>query len=301
VDRPSTALGRRTAPLPAAYAFDRARTPDERRRIAASRLLDPVAEPLLREAGLAPGMRVLELGSGHGDMAILLARLVEPGGEVLGVERSREAVALARRRIADAGLAGVRFVEGDVRDLDRLVRAEALDAVVGRLVLAHLPERQETLRWCAEALPPGALVWFLEADLRYDWVLPATPSWDRIRAWAEQLTEAAGVEPRMGPGLHRAFRAAGLPAPALRCRTVVSGEPNAPVWFWTELLRRVLDHLGPRAGCGDLAALEHELAEELADGDGVMFLPPLTAAWARTAGPWDAVRPLGLPPDPGSA
>jgi cyclopropane fatty-acyl-phospholipid synthase-like methyltransferase len=39
-------------------------------------------ERLFREAGIGPGQRVLDLGSGVGDVALIAARLVGPSGEV---------------------------------------------------------------------------------------------------------------------------------------------------------------------------------------------------------------------------
>ena len=48
--------------------------------------LSPFTERFLLEAGIAPGQRVLELGSGIGDLAMLVAHIVGPGGEVVGVE-----------------------------------------------------------------------------------------------------------------------------------------------------------------------------------------------------------------------
>ena len=49
--------------------------------------LAPLTERLFQEAGIGPGQRVLDLGSGVGDVAMLAARLVGPSGEVVGVER----------------------------------------------------------------------------------------------------------------------------------------------------------------------------------------------------------------------
>jgi cyclopropane fatty-acyl-phospholipid synthase-like methyltransferase len=46
--------------------------------------LAPYTERLFREAGIGPGQRVLEIGSGVGDVAMLIARLVGPGGKILG-------------------------------------------------------------------------------------------------------------------------------------------------------------------------------------------------------------------------
>ena len=49
--------------------------------------LAPYTERFFREAGIGPGQRVLDLGSGVGDVAMLAARLVGPSGEVVAVER----------------------------------------------------------------------------------------------------------------------------------------------------------------------------------------------------------------------
>src|SRR5690242_2433541 len=76
--------------------------------------LAPVTERLLREAGIGPGQRVLDLGSGVGDVAMLAARLVGPSGEVVGIERDSRSIARARTRIADAKLLNVSFMECDV-------------------------------------------------------------------------------------------------------------------------------------------------------------------------------------------
>src|ERR687884_318804 len=122
---------------PATYVFDADRAAEERRLTAQSRLLEPITESLLREAGLGPGMHVIDLGSGAGDMAVIASRVVGPSGSVLGIERSPESVALARRRIADLGIANVTFQEGDVMALGETLVAHPgpIDAVIGRLIL----------------------------------------------------------------------------------------------------------------------------------------------------------------------
>src|SRR5579863_2368517 len=76
----------------------------------ASRLA-PLTERLFREAGIGPGQRVLDLGSGVGDVAMLVARLVGPSGEVVGIERDPRSIARARVRVAEAGLHNVSFIQ----------------------------------------------------------------------------------------------------------------------------------------------------------------------------------------------
>src|SRR5258708_32814394 len=72
-------------------------------------LLAPLTERFFREANIGPGQRVLDLGSGVGDVAMLAGRLVGPSGEVVGVERDTRSIARARVRVADAGLHNVSF------------------------------------------------------------------------------------------------------------------------------------------------------------------------------------------------
>src|SRR6266481_4888988 len=75
--------------------------------------LAPLTERLFREAGIGPGQRVLDIGSGVGDVAVLAARLVGPSGEVMGVERDSRSIARARARVAKAGVHNVSFIQSD--------------------------------------------------------------------------------------------------------------------------------------------------------------------------------------------
>src|SRR6266568_3831482 len=77
----------------------------------------PITERLFREAGIGPGQRVLDIGSGVGDVAMLAARLVGPSGEVVGVERDTRSIAKARARVAEAGLRNVSFIESDISQI----------------------------------------------------------------------------------------------------------------------------------------------------------------------------------------
>ena len=99
--------------------------------------LAPYTERCFREAGIGAGQRVLDVGSGVGDVALLLARLVGASGEVVGIERDPRSISRARTRIEEAGLNKVQFIESDVAQ----VRSDKLfDAAVGRYILMFLPD-----------------------------------------------------------------------------------------------------------------------------------------------------------------
>src|ERR1700759_1730420 len=84
---------------------------DHQRLIRQATRLAPVTESFFHEAGIGPGQRVLDLGSGVGDVAMLVARLVGPEGAVVAIERDDRSISRARSRAAEAGLHNVEFVE----------------------------------------------------------------------------------------------------------------------------------------------------------------------------------------------
>jgi SAM-dependent methyltransferase len=254
------------------------RTVEDERLVAQSRLFDPLTHRLLREAGLAPGMRVLDLGSGAGNVTRLAADLVGPHGGVVGVERDPAAVELARRR-TDA--ANIEFRVGDVQTLDGI--EDGFDAVVGRLVLMYLTDPVAALRRAAERVRPGGLVCMHEADLEYLWASPQTPLWDEVRGYFLTALEKAGIEWRMGPSLFTAFRAAGLPAPRLLVETFAEGGQGAPSWGWANVVSAavpLMERLGvaTRSDVDPATLADRLLAETLAQ-DGCVIGPPMTGAW----------------------
>jgi ubiquinone/menaquinone biosynthesis C-methylase UbiE len=121
--------------------------------------LAPYTERFFREVGIGPGQRVLDLGSGAGDVAILAAQLVGPDGQVVGIDRNAQAVARARLRTAEAGLHNVTFTMSDVSQL----RADNLfDTVVGRFILMYLDDPAAVLHSASQLLQPGGVVAFQE-------------------------------------------------------------------------------------------------------------------------------------------
>ena len=121
------------------------------RLIEQSRLLRPITERFLRSAGLARGMRVLDIGSGAGDVALVAAELVGPEGEVVGVDMNPEILETARHRVRQSGHRNVKFLAGDVHTLDT---GGDFDALIGRLVLMYLPDPVATLKQLVTRLRP---------------------------------------------------------------------------------------------------------------------------------------------------
>ncbi len=109
-------------------------------------------------AALVTGPRVLDLGVGPGTSALEMARAA-PGHRHVGLDRSREMLALAARAARRARL-DLPLVQADALALP--FRGGALDGVTGHSVLYLLPDPLGALREVRRALRPGGAVAFIE-------------------------------------------------------------------------------------------------------------------------------------------
>ena len=107
----------------------------------------------LQLAGIEPGERVLDLGSGSGMDSFLAARAVGPEGRVVGVDMTAEQLAKARRLAADAGLDNVEFREGYIEDPP--VDTQAFDCVISNGVINLSPDKPAVFAAAARALRQG--------------------------------------------------------------------------------------------------------------------------------------------------
>src|SRR5262249_18712519 len=153
----------------------------------------------LVEAGLLPGMRVLDFGCGVGDVAFLAAALVGEMGQVVGIDRSEEAVQTARARAAAMGLRHVEFRCADDLGLTSQFSAGSFNAVVGRLVLMYQPDPIACLRRLSTMLRSGGIAMFHEAQMAMGWfgAYPQSPTLTKLWGWMSAACVRAGIELHM--------------------------------------------------------------------------------------------------------
>ncbi|HTU57381.1 MAG TPA: class I SAM-dependent methyltransferase [Polyangiales bacterium] len=247
------------------------------------------SELLLRAAGLAPGMRVLDIGCGPGDLSILAARLVGTG-EVVGVDNALDAIEIARSRALRDGLSNVSFELCDVTQLDPApawLTAGAFDAVIGRYVLMHLPDASGCLRALVRYAKQDAIFTFQELDTRSAESDPPGALFGRSVQRLQNALRVAQVEQRSGSSLARTFRAAGLPEPeVLLTASIESATPDAYVFRHTAETTRTLLPLITRAGIAtadevDISTLEARLRDEALQTTSTLTNVALVGAWTR--------------------
>lgn len=252
------------------------------RLIRQAKRIAPYTERLFREAGIAPGQRVLDLGSGVGDVSMLLARIVGPSGEVVGIERDAGSIARANARVAEAGLHNVSFIHADV---NQIVSDSPFDAAAGRFILMFLPDPVSVLRSLSKLVRPGGIVVFQEPS----WVSflafsKQLPLWSSVQSVIHQTLSRSGANPEMGLDLYRRFQDIGLPAPTMHMEVVLGSDEDL-MRIVTELagsLCPLAQHHGVSLeALGDFATLSARVHAELAAANTVVSFVPMVGVWAR--------------------
>jgi SAM-dependent methyltransferase len=255
---------------------------EQARLIRQATLIAPHTERLFREAGIGVGHRVLDLGSGMGDVSMLVAGLVGASGEVVGIERDATSIERAQARVARAGLRNVSFLNADVNNI---VTDRPFDAVVGRFILMFLPDPVSVLRSVSRLVRPGGVLAFQEPS----WI-PMLAFGDRLPLWSCVLRSIhetilrSGANPEMGLALYPIFQEVGLPAPKMHL--------EIPLGSDVDFLRVISDmvcSLRPLAEqhnvsleeLGGLDTLPDRICAEIAAANTVVSVVPLLGAWSR--------------------
>ncbi len=242
----------------------------------------PFTRQLFEQAGIGPGMRILDVGCGAGDVAFLAAELVGPNGEVVGADHSAAAVEWAVARAQEQRISNVKFLEGDPVVLKF---EQQFDAVVGRLVLMYYLDPIDAIRKLARHVRRGGLIIFQEFDMENARSFPTAPTFDRAVGWMKQTLSATNTRVQLGLELYPVFLAAGLPAPKLRIDALIGGGSEFPC----EILAAAIQSLLPMmeklkiaaAAEVEVSTLAKRMRDEVMTGKGVVLSPALIGAWSR--------------------
>ena len=269
-----------------AYVFDNSWEKERTRLAGLEAMLDPGTRRHLDAVGVSAGWTCLEVGGGGGSIVQWLCRRVGEAGRVIATD-------LDTRFLDALGEPNLQALRHDVRT-DELPEGH-FDLIHSRLVLEHLPERDDVLRRLVAALRPGG--WIVIEDLDCHALFATPPRIFRytgngtrpsLRVWQAVIgvMQKAGYDGEFGFRLPGELLSMGLDD--------VGGELRAPIFRGgspsTAAHRFTLEHL--RGSLLELGVPEEELDREIAalDDPRMLFSMPsvLMAAWAR--------RPEAAPP-----
>jgi ubiquinone/menaquinone biosynthesis C-methylase UbiE len=238
-------------------------------------------------AGIEPGMSVLDLGCGMGDVSLLAAKLVGTAGSVTGIDRDPVVIKKARERVLEEKHgASIELIQTALLNF----RAEeSFDAVVGRYVLFYQPDPVAAIAHAARQVRPGGIVVFHEMDF-VDRVrsLPGETLFERMYTLLIETFLRGGAHGDLGLHLTRLFLDAGLPWPEIKAEVPVGGAPSSFVYTWlTETLRSLLPRI-EQFGLATADELKLDTLLARLDAEAVarqsQLIGPLQfGAWSRTA------------------
>ena len=167
-------------------------------------------ERVFHAVRIEPGMRVLDIGCGAGDVAILAGNLVGPRGSVVAVDRDPRMLAITQERSAESP-ARLETLQAEVLSIPR---GREFDAVVGRFVMMYQPDTLAAVTRLALHLRPGGRLAFVEPDYSIPPMSrPPLPLWDRMSRLIAEGFVRTGTPVNLAFDLHRALAAAGCTRP----------------------------------------------------------------------------------------
>ncbi len=248
------------------------------------KLLDEIfgsgSRDLLNQAGLAPGMRVTEIGCGTGLVAMWLAGVVGMAGFIAAVDANSAQLAVARRSAAAAGLKNISFHAASAYDTG--LRRESFDMAYSRFLMCHLVEPVKALAEMRALLKPGGVLVCEDHDdggIRSE---PPTRAYKRLVEISEAVNRARGLDSHIGLKLPRLVREAGCTMPEVMVKQIALLR-GAAKHFWEMTLREAAPAIFSAGAstpeelnliCGEMQAIANDDAT-------LLMLARVTQVWAR--------------------
>lgn len=244
--------------------------------------VDDMTERMFVDAGIGPGMSVLDIGCGSGDVSLLLAKLVGNEGHVTGIDWHGPSLEIARERVRKIQIPNITFTKGDVCALSPGLGP--FDAAVSRQVIMYLPGPVDALRRIAATLRPGGVVALLEHDVTMvPGRLKPLPLQERVNGWIWKTVEREGANIHIGFDLPLILGQAGLTVEHVRAEAIIqTPDTHYPtVAIVSAMLPRIIQKGIVTEEEIGLDTLEQRLSEEKVKTGSTYVSDMVFTAWAR--------------------
>ena len=252
----------------------------ERLKILAAGLA-PYTNSLLDDAGIAPGMGVLDAGCGGGDVSVELGRRVGDAGRVVGIDMDIAKIDLAREEASARGVTNIEFRAADF--MVENIRG-AFDAVYARFLLSHLKDPAAALKAMRAALRPGGMLIVEDVDFGGHFCHPPRASFDNYVAWYQEAARRRGADALLGRRLPELVAGAGFEK--LNARAQNPAAFAGPIKQMAALTLSAIADSVVAEKVADRTAVEEsirDLEEASADPSVFMSVPRIVQVWARAS------------------
>jgi SAM-dependent methyltransferase len=261
------------------YLLDNTQNGADQRLRALAELFDPTTFNRIRLLGIQPGWTCWEAGAGGPTVATWLAEQVGPTGQVLATD-------IEVNHLLTNPTAGFQIQHHDLAN-DPIPTpnpsSPGFDLVHARLVLTHIPQREQALRNLVRALRPGGVILIQEADPTLQPLLCLEERTqtqrlaNRLKNDFRELLHSRGADLSYGRTLPRRLRELGLNQVSADAYFPITGPACA------DLERATIHQVGPQLLAAGLAT-QRELDTHLAAvdaGELDLTVSPLICAWGR--------------------
>lgn len=247
----------------------------ERLRILA-RVSRPATLSLLRQIGVRPGMRCLDVGCGGGDISFELARMVTPGGGVVGIDMDEVQIGIAQSEAKAQNL----NIEFRVADLTQWEPTSTFDLAYARFILSHLTSPETTLAKIRNSVQPAGTIVTVDTNFAGLFSYPDSSAVGRFVDLYTQTLRRRGGDADVGLRLPELLTSIGLERVQMNVgqRAATTGEVKTLIPITAEYAADAIiaEGLASRA---ELEQLVGELYDFANDPHTVLSGPRIIEAW----------------------
>lgn len=215
---------------------------------------------LIEGGEIKPGMKILDLGCGAGNVSFLLSDYLGADGIIVGIDSNEKAIERAKERSKELGLSNLYFCVGDITQ-DFEMEHSNFDAIIVRRVLMYLPSPQNTIATAIKYLKPNGIFLAQENNISPTPIgLESMPHHKKVNDLIKKTLEKENVNFNMGIGLNTILTNSGLKVEKLWAEAIVSTPNQHTNWFF--LAQAMKERMLSYNVISDVSELELETLDE---------------------------------------
>lgn len=170
----------------------------------------PTSESFLEESGLRPGMKLLDVGCGNGEISRRIAKRIGMHGSVFGIDVDAKKIDIAKRKTTAENLHQARFEVRDIREIaQKKTDLDNYDFIYMRFILSHLQDPLALLRGLRTYLNPNGIIAIEDVEFDSHYCVPPCAAFERYVALYIQAAKYRGANANIGPKLTDLMEQAG--------------------------------------------------------------------------------------------
>lgn len=246
-----------------------------------SRVMNPYTKELLLHLGLKKGSYFLDNGCGGGNVAMMVAEIVDSEGKVTGTDNDADIVALAQKDVAQKNLHNVQLIHTSAYDLSF---KKEFDIVYARFLLSHLNDPIAALQKMKDAAKQGGRIIIEDIQFSGHFCYPGNKAFNEYIHLYTEAVKKRGADANIGPVLPQLFKEAGITNIGFDViqPSFQTGEGKWMAYITLDKIKNSIIHAG-LANEAAIATLLQELETFTKDENSVISLPRIFRTYGTVA------------------